>query len=161
VDSGTLELFEDLLLLAGSPVHVDELDYLDAFLVLRLRHRFSAEDLGSMTAEDVFLTAIEDDLLFSSGGDIAFEAINIVDDEATGEVGGSPAMWFTLEDGEWKVALGRTFEEYAPVLSLTLEAAALQAAGDGATRGEALLLFLSTLEGAEVDPALLAAPMGG
>ncbi len=161
VDDGTLELFDDLLLLAASPIHVDQLDYLDAFLILRLRHRFSAAELDDMTASDVFLTTIEGDLVFPAADQIEFDAINLIGDEATGEIGGSPAMWFAFERGRWKLALGRTFDEYAQVLSLTIEAAATQAAGEGATPAEALLLFVSTLEGEEVDEALLAGPAGG
>nr|HSR44031.1 hypothetical protein [Acidimicrobiia bacterium] len=161
VDGGTLDLFDDLLLLAASDVHLDDLDYLDAFLVLRLRHRFSGEDLRTMTASDVFLTAVADDLVFPPIDKIEFDAINLIDDEATGEIGGSPAMWFRLEADGWKIALGRTFDEYAQILSLTIEEAALRAAGDAATRSEALLLFVSTLEGEDVDPALIAGPAGG
>lgn len=160
VDSGTLELFDDLLLLAASPIHVDELDYLDALLVLRLRHRFSGVELKDMTASDVFLITVDGDLVFPSADQIEFDAINLIGDEATGEISGSPAMWFALEQGEWKLALGRTFDEYAEILSLTIEAAATQAAGEGATPTEALLLFVSALEGADVDAALLAGPAG-
>jgi hypothetical protein len=161
VDDGTLELFDDLLLLAASPIHVDQLDYLDAFLVLRLRHRFSAAELDDMTAADVFLTTVDGDLVFPAADQIEFDAINLIGDEATGEIGGSPAMWFAFEQGRWKLALGRTFDEYAQVLSLTIEAAASQAAGEGATPAEALLFFVSTLEGADVDQGLLAGPAEG
>ena len=161
VDRGTLELLDDLLLLASSPVHVDELDYLDAFLVLRLRHRFTGEELNEMTAADVFLTAIADDLIFPPADRIEFDGINLIDDEATGLIGGSPAMWFRLEGDGWKIALGRTFDEYSQVLSLSIEAAATRAAGEDATRSEGLLLLLSTLEGSDVDPTLLAGPGEG
>lgn len=161
VDRGTLDLFDDLLLLAASNVHLDDLDYLDAFLVLRLRHRFSGEDLSTMTASDVFLTAVADDLVFPPIDRIEFDAINLIDDEATGEIGGSPAMWFRLEAEGWKIALGRTFEEYEQILSLTIEGAAVRAAGDDATRSEALLFFVSTLEGEDIDPALVVGPAGG
>jgi len=158
LDSETLDLFDDLVLLASSAVPVNELDFLDAFLVLRLRHRFSSEQLKSLTAADIFLTALDDNLAFPQIETIAFDSINIVDSEATGIVGGSPAMWFSLEEGAWKIALGRTFEEYAPVLGLSIESAALAAAGDGATRDNALLLLLSKLEGTEIDRALLTGP---
>ena len=158
LDSETLDLFDDLLLLASSAVHVNELDFLDAFLVLRLRHRFSSEQLQSLTAADIFLTALDDNLAFPQIETIAFDSINIVDTGATGIVGGSPAMWFSLEEGAWKIALGRTFEEYAPVLGLSIESTALAVAGDAATRDDALLLLLSKLEGTEIDRALLAGP---
>ena len=158
VDRGTLELFDDLLLLASSNVHADDLDFLDAFLVLRFRHRFTSDQLDSLTAPDVFLTAIEDGLMFSPVGELSFDAFNIVDDEATGEIAGSPAMWFSLEEGVWKIALGRTFDEYSSVLSLSLEAAALNAAGEGATRNDALLALLTELEGVVVDSDILTGP---
>ena len=158
VDRGTLELFDDLLLLASSNVHADDLDFLDAFLVLRFRHRFTSDQLDSLTAPDVFLTALEDGLMFSPVGELSFDAFNIVDDEATGEIAGSPAMWFSLEDGVWKIALGRTFDEYSSVLSLSLEAAALNAAGEGATRNDALLALLTELEGVVVDSDILTGP---
>ena len=158
VDRGTLELFDDLLLLASSNVHADDLDFLDAFLVLRFRHRFTSDQLDSLTAPDVFLTALEDGLMFSPVGELSFDAFNIVDDEATGEIAGSPAMWFSLEEGVWKIALGRTFDEYSSVLSLSLEAAALNAAGEGATRNDALLALLTELEGVVVDSDILTGP---
>ena len=158
VDRETLELFDDLLLLASSNVHADDLDFLDAFLVLRFRHRFTSDQLDSLTGPDVFLTALEDGLMFSPVGELSFDAFNIIDDEATGEIAGSPAMWFSLEDGVWKIALGRTFDEYSSVLSLSLEAAALNSAGEGATRSDALLALLTELEGVDVDPSILAGP---
>ncbi|MFW2339119.1 MAG: hypothetical protein ACN4GK_03630 [Acidimicrobiia bacterium] len=158
VDRGTLELFDDLLLLASSNVHADDLDFLDAFLVMRFRHRFTSDQLDSLTAPDVFLTALEDGLMFSPVGELSFDAFNIIDDEATGEIAGSPAMWFSLEDGVWKIALGRTFDEYSSVLSLSLEAAALNAAGEGATRNDALLALLTELEGVVVDSDILTGP---
>ena len=158
VDRGTLELFDDLLLLASSNVHADDLDFLDAFLVMRFRHRFTSDQLDSLTAPDVFLTALDDGLMFSPVGELSFDAFNIIDDEATGEIAGSPAMWFSLEDGVWKIALGRTFDEYSSVLSLSLEAAALNAAGEGATRNDALLALLTELEGVVVDSDILAGP---
>lgn len=161
VDSGTLDLMNDLLLLAAAPVSVEEMEFLDALLVVRLRHRFPAAELDGMDAADVFVAAIEQDLLIGSpGAGISFDQINVIDDEATGEVGGSPAMWFKLEGTEWKVALGRTFDEYSDVLSVQLEQAAYASAPDGATRSEALLALLTTVEGEPIDPALISGPSG-
>ncbi len=159
VDSGTLDLYGELLQLAAAPVHVDEMDFIDAILVVRLRLRFSEQELAALTAEDVFVTAIDEGLLISTPGErISFDAFNITDDEATGEVKGSPAMWFAREGGEWKVALGRTFAEYAPVLSVQLEQAAHDIAGVDAGRAESLLSLLSTIEETSIDPMLLAGP---
>ncbi|MDF1595610.1 MAG: hypothetical protein P1T08_05895 [Acidimicrobiia bacterium] len=159
VDSGTLDLYGELLQLAAAPVHVDEMDFIDAVLVVRLRFRFSEQELALLTAEDVFVTAIDEALLISTPGErINFDAFNITDDQATGEVRGSPAMWFAREDGKWKVALGRAYEEYAPVLSVQLEQAAHDIAGADAGRADSLLGLLSTIEGTGIDPALLAGP---
>lgn len=160
VDSGTIGLMRDLLLLAAAPVSIEEMDFVDAVVVLRLRHRFPASALDELDAETLFVEAIEGQLLIGSPGpDITFEQINIIDDEAAGEVGGSPAMWFSKEDGVWKIALGRTYEEYSSVLSVTLEQSARELAGPEASLSDALLALVESVEGAEIDPEALLGPL--
>lgn len=157
VDGATIDLLEDLLVLAASPVHIDDLNVVDALIVLRLRHRFSGSELEQMSPGDAFDVAFTPDTL-PSFGDITFESFNIVGDEATGVVNGSPAMWFVREGGSWKVALARTFDEYTEVLSLMIESRALADAGGDVTITEALVALVSQLEGVEVDPALVSGP---
>ena len=111
VDGSTLKYYGKMrkLALEGSPTDVRQLSTIDKLMVLILRHRIPLEDLTEMTAESLFVYAVDEgwigreSVINNELGDIKVSGTNAtgVHISAGNE---SPFKWiFRKENGKWKI----------------------------------------------------------
>jgi hypothetical protein len=160
VDEATIRLYAELVAAAAAQEPVETLPFIDALVIVRLRHRYSAAELSAFGGRDVFIAAVEEGMVSSTVGtdSVALDSVNISGDSATGVAQGTPVLWFVREEGTWRVALAEVLEQYGDVLGLQFEQAAIQTLGPDTTRRDALLWLGGLLEGGDLDPALLDGP---
>jgi hypothetical protein len=123
VDSGTIAWYDEVLeeALSLPRDELSELGFTEKFTILRVRHTYRRYEIEDMTGEELFRAMI--DRGWSSRS--AVEDITVGEEHIEGNSAWisfspemtTPAMYFVLEDGEWKLALSQSFpiadEQYA------------------------------------------------
>ncbi|MBN1180064.1 MAG: hypothetical protein JXD18_12700 [Anaerolineae bacterium] len=135
---------------------LEALGYTEMFTILRVRQVFRRYEIEAMTGESLFVDMIDRGWTARS----SVEGVRVAEEHVEGNrawvsfqaAPTEPAMYFDLEDGEWKIALSESFPLADEQFNQAME-------GQEYIIETYVLEMLMTLTGLDVDEAIFDGPL--